>query len=41
MKIEILEFVKALRICTRRFRMNFDARIFLNSPRISKDFVKI
>jgi hypothetical protein len=27
-KIEILEFAKALEIYTRRFRRNFDAKIF-------------
>jgi hypothetical protein len=35
------EFTKALEICTRRFKRNFDTRIFLNSSRILKDFWKI
>jgi hypothetical protein len=30
-----------LEICTRRFRRNFDMRIFLNSSRLLKDFRKI
>jgi hypothetical protein len=30
-----------LKFCTRRFRRNFDMRIFLNSSRILKDFRKI
>jgi hypothetical protein len=35
----IFEFTRALKICTRRFRRNFDTMIFfLNSFRILKDF---
>jgi hypothetical protein len=30
----IFEFTKALEICRRRFRRNFDMRIFLNSSRL-------
>jgi hypothetical protein len=37
----IFEFTKALEICRRRFRRNFDMRIFLNSSRLLKDFRKI
>jgi hypothetical protein len=37
----IFEFTKALEICTRRFRRNFDVGIFLNSSRLLKDFRKI
>jgi hypothetical protein len=36
----IFEFTKALEICTRRFRMNFDTRI-LNSSTLLKNFWKI
>jgi hypothetical protein len=35
------EFTKALEICRRRFRRNFDMRFFLNSSRLLKDFRKI
>jgi hypothetical protein len=37
----IFEFTKALEICTRRFRRNFDMRISLNSSKLLKDFRKI
>jgi hypothetical protein len=37
----IFEFTKTLEICRRRFRRNFDMRIFLNSSRLLKDFRKI
>jgi hypothetical protein len=37
----IFEFTKALEICRRRFRRNFDMRIFLNSSSLLKDFRKI
>jgi hypothetical protein len=37
----IFEFTNALEICRRRFRRNFDMRIFLNSSRLLKDFRKI
>jgi hypothetical protein len=37
----IFEFIKALENCGRRFRRNFDMRIFLNSSRLLKDFRKI
>jgi hypothetical protein len=37
----IFEFTKDLDICRRRFRRNFDMRIFLNSSRLLKDFRKI
>jgi hypothetical protein len=40
-KFDFFEYTKALEICTRRFRRNFDMRIFLNSPRLLKDFRKI
>jgi hypothetical protein len=40
-KILIFEFTNTLEICTRRFRRNFDMRIFLNSSRLLKDFRKI
>jgi hypothetical protein len=36
----IFEYTKALEIC-RRFRRNFDMRIFLKSSRLSKYFGKI
>jgi hypothetical protein len=39
-KIWIFEYTKALEICTRRFRMNFDVGIFLNSSRLLEDFRK-
>jgi hypothetical protein len=35
------EFFKALEICTRRIRRNFDVGFLLNSSRILKDFRKI
>jgi hypothetical protein len=37
----IFEYTKALEICRRRFRKNFDMRIFLNSFRLLKDFRKL
>jgi hypothetical protein len=38
----IFEYSKALEICIRRFRMDFDVGIFfLNSSRLLKDFRKI
>jgi hypothetical protein len=37
----IFEYTKALKICTRRFRRNFDMRIFLNSSRLLKYFRKM
>jgi hypothetical protein len=37
----IFEYTKALKICTRRFRRNFDMGIFLNSSKLAKDFRKI
>jgi hypothetical protein len=38
----IFEYTKALEICTRRFRRDFDVGIFfLNSSRLLKDFRKI
>jgi hypothetical protein len=40
-KIWIFEFTKALEICRRRFRRNFDMRIFLNYSMLLKDFRKI
>jgi hypothetical protein len=40
-KIGFFEFIKALEICRRRFRRNFDMRIILNSSRLLKDFRKI
>ncbi|WP_428025516.1 hypothetical protein, partial [Arcobacter sp.] len=36
----ISNFGKTLEISTRRFRRNFDMRIFLNSSRLLKDFRK-
>jgi hypothetical protein len=41
LKIGFFEVTKALEICRRRFRRNFDMRIFLNSSRLLKDFRKI
>jgi hypothetical protein len=35
------EFTKAWEICRRRFRRNFDMRIFLNSSRLLNNFRKI
>jgi hypothetical protein len=37
----LFEYTKALEICTRRFRRNFDIRIFLNSSRLLKYFRKM
>jgi hypothetical protein len=38
----IFEYTKTLEICTRRFRRNFDMRIFfLKSSRLSKNFRKM
>jgi hypothetical protein len=37
----IFKYTKALEICTRRFRRNFDMGIFLNFSRLPKDFRKI
>jgi hypothetical protein len=36
-----LEFTKALEICTRKIRRNFDMWIFLNSSKLRTDFRKI
>jgi hypothetical protein len=35
------EYIKALEICRRRFRRNFDMGIFVNSSGLLKDFRKI
>jgi hypothetical protein len=37
----IFKYTKALEICTRRFRRNFDVGFFLNSSRLFKDFREI
>jgi hypothetical protein len=37
----IFEYTKALEICTRRFRRNFDMRVFIKSSRLSKYFGKM
>jgi hypothetical protein len=37
----IFEYTKALEICRRRFRRNFDMRIFLKSFKLSKYFRKM
>jgi hypothetical protein len=37
----IFEYTKALEICRRRFRRDFDMRIFLKSSRLSKYFRKM
>jgi hypothetical protein len=37
----IFEFTKALEICTRKIRRDFDMGFFLNSSRLLKDFRKI
>jgi hypothetical protein len=37
----IFDYSKALEICRRRFRRNFEVVIFLNSSRLLQDFRKI
>jgi hypothetical protein len=37
----IFDYSKALEICIRRFRRNFEVGIFLNSSRLLQDFRKI
>jgi hypothetical protein len=37
----IFDYSKALEICRRRFRRNFEEVIFLNSSRLLQDFRKI